>query len=116
MAENSESGKSSNAGLYIFLFLLLAAIAMAALAIYRKYLQFNAQDVKDYINEEVNQYPEQVRPAVYAIIRDGVHYILSKRDLTNQVISVAKASGTPYEYELIHAAVMQARDWGYIEA
>ncbi len=113
--EGNTDTKKSNVGLYVFLFFVLVIALLLGIGIYRSHFQFNQQDVKDYINEEVALYPEQVRPAVYQIIRDGVHYILSQRSLVKQVISVAKASGTPYEYELVHAAIMQAREWGYIE-
>lgn len=83
--------------------------------IYKMYWQFNNQDVSDYIKEEIAKLPEDKRAASYKIINDGVNDILSRRNQTKQVLAMAKTYGTPPEMELVHAAVMQAKNLGYLK-
>lgn len=95
--------------------ILIVALASIVFGIYYRYFQFNQQDVKDYINEEVEKYPQDKQAGVYKIIVDGVENILSDKQLVNQCLQKSKLYGTPKEMELVHAAVMQARNYGYLE-
>ena len=94
---------------------LIVAFSAIVFGVYYRYFQFNQQDVKDYINEEVNNYPSDKQAGVYKIIVDGVENILSDRELVSQCIEKSKMYNTPKEMELVHAAVMQARNYGYLE-
>ena len=94
---------------------LIVAFSAIVFGVYYRYFQFNQQDVKDYINEEVEKYPSDKQAGVYKIIVDGVENILGDKELTSQTIEKAKLYGTPKEMELVHAAVMQARNYGYLE-
>lgn len=105
---------SKNAKILIIVALIVAFSAIV-FGVYYRYFQFNQQDVKDYINEEVKKYPTNKQAGVYKIIVDGVENILGDRELVNQCIEKSKMYNTPKEMELVHAAVMQARNYGYLE-
>lgn len=94
---------------------LIVAFSAIVFGVYYRYFQFNQQDVKDYINEEVSKYDSEKQAGVYKIIVDGVDNILSDKELVSQCLEKAKMYGTPKEMELVHAAVMQARNYGYLE-
>lgn len=98
----------------IFTVIIISAIVAFITGIYRKEFQFNDQDVKDYINEEAEIYPLDRQAAVYKTIKDGVMHILSDKQLTKQVLTAAKDNGTNREQELVHAAIMQAKSYGYL--
>lgn len=99
----------------IIVFILILVLSLVFMGVYRMYIQFNPSDVKDYIQEETDKYPADKQAAVYKIIKDGVDYILSDSKLTKQVLSSAKSGNTPREAELVHAAVMQAKSYGYLD-
>lgn len=99
---------------WVLFVLMLIVLVVIGIGFYLNFFQFNKQDVRDYISEEANKYPEASRLAAYKVIKDGVEHILSERNLTQQVITTAKANGTPREMELVHAAVMAARNFGYL--
>lgn len=94
---------------------LIVAFSAIVFGVYYRYFQFNDQDVKDYINEEVSKYDADKQAGVYKIIVDGVENILSDKELTSQCLEKSKMYNTPKEMELVHAAVMQARNYGYLE-
>lgn len=94
---------------------LIIAFSAIVFGVYYRYFQFNQQDVKDYINEEVNKYPADKQAGVYKIIVDGVDDILGDKQLISQTLEKSKMYKTPKEMELVHAAVMQARNYGYLE-
>jgi hypothetical protein len=89
-------------------------LSAAAYFTYTTFFQFNQQDIKDYINEEAAKYDTDKNPAVYKIIKDGVEHILSETNLRQQVMQAAKMNGTTPEQELVHAAVMYSKAFGYI--
>jgi hypothetical protein len=93
---------------------VILLIAMAFVA-YRLFWQFNSKDVSDYINEEADKYGTD-KAAVAQVIRDGVEHILASHNLTQQVLRSAKGSGVPKEQELVHAAIMQCKSFGYLAA
>jgi transcription termination factor NusB len=94
---------------------IVMVIVFAYHGIYKMYWQFNDQDVKDYITEEVNKYPADYRAANYKQINDAVRSILRSRSEVKEVLAKAKAAGTPNEMELVHAAVMQCKAYGYLK-
>lgn len=93
---------------------LIVAFSAIIFGVYYRYFQFNQQDVKDYINEEVAKYPADQQPGIYKIIVDGVENILSDKELVSQCLEKSKLYGTPKEMELVHGAIMQARNYGYL--
>jgi hypothetical protein len=93
---------------------LLLTISGIVFGIYYTYFQFNQKDVKDYINEEVEKYPLPEQAGIYKIINDGVTHILNDRYEVSQVLERAKLSGTPREMELVHAAIMDAKNKTYL--
>lgn len=107
--------KKSSKGVIILITLLLIAVMAVYYGLYRMYLQFNPQDVKDYITEASAKYDVNNRAAAYKIIQDGVKEILRDRLETRRVLIIAKVNGTPKELELVHAAVMSAKGYGYLE-
>jgi ABC-type transporter MlaC component len=94
--------------------LVLFVVVVIAFVVYRMFFEFKAKDVKEYIKDEADKYKGDEVTA-YAIIQDGVQHILSSHNLTQLVLRSAKQSGTPKEQELVHASIMQARSYGYIE-
>lgn len=108
------SGKTPKSKLLIAAVILVIVIALS-FGIYYTYFQFNQKDVKDYINEEVEKYPLDQQAGVYNIISSGVQNILSRKATTNQVLIEAKRNGTPREMELVHAAIMEAKSFGYLD-
>ncbi len=107
------SGSTPKSKLLIAGIILLIVVALS-FGIYYTYFQFNQKDVKDYINEEVEKYPLDEQAAAYNIISSGVQNILSKKATVNQVLVEAKKNGTPREMELVHAAIMEAKSFGYL--
>lgn len=99
-----------NAVIGIILFVLVIIVIVA----YRMFFQFNSKDISTYINEEANKYPANNND-VYKLIQDGVEYILSSHNLTQQVIRSASVSNIPKEMELVHVAVLMAQNNGYLE-
>jgi len=91
-----------------FLFVLVAVV------IYRMFLQFNSKDIAIYIDEEASKYNED-RQTAFKLIQDGVEHILSSHNLTQQVLKSSRASKTPKEQELVHAAIMQCKSLGYLD-
>lgn len=100
--------------LLIVIVIFVAVIALS-FGVYYTYFQFNQKDVKDYINEEVEKYAHHEQAAIYKIISDGVQHILNSKALTHQALAEAKRNGTPKEMELVHAAIMQAKTFGYLD-
>lgn len=100
--------------LLIVIVILFAVVALS-FGIYYTYFQFNQKDVKDYINEEVSLHSIPDQAAAYKIISDGITHILASKALTHQVLAEAKRNGTPKEMELVHAAIMQAKTFGYLD-
>lgn len=99
--------------------IIAAAVVVFAfligMGIYKMYFQFNAQDVRDYINEEADKYDADKRLAVFKIINDGVKDILTDPQLSSQVLTTAKMNGTPAEMELVHSAIMRSKAFGYLK-
>jgi predicted nucleic acid-binding protein len=83
-----------------------------AVIIYRMFFQFSQSEIKIYALDEAEKYED--KKAAYNIIMDGVQYILSSHNLTQQVLKSAKASKTDKEQELVHAAIMQAKQFTYL--
>lgn len=113
MAENT--GKKSTGKIILIVAIIVIGVASILYGIYGMYFEFNDQDVSDYIKEEANNYPEDKRAAVTKILSDGVKDILKDRELSNQVLTYANSNGTPREMELVHAAIMRARSFGYLQ-
>lgn len=98
----------------IVIALVLFLVVLVAVVFYRMFLQFNSKDVAIYIDEEAKKYPGSEKE-VYALIRDGVEHILSSHNYTQQVIRTAKNANIPKEMELVNAAVLQCKAFGYLE-
>lgn len=90
----------------------LFVVVLLAVIFYRMFMQFNGKDVAIYIEEAAKAYDDKAMAS--KIILDGVEHILSSHNLTQQVIKSSKASKTPKEQELVHAALMQAKAFGYL--
>ena len=102
----------SNTLKYILIGLVLLIAGTMAVVIYRIFFQFNAELVKKYAMAEAVKYKD--KDAAYALIMDGVEYILSSHNLTQQVLKTASANHSGKEQELVHAAIMQSRGFDYI--
>ena len=98
---------------YILIALGVLILGVIAFVIYRMFFQFSAKDVKAYVNDEAIKYTGSEKEA-YEIIMDGVEYILSSNNLTQQVIKSARASKIEKEQELVHAAIMQCKAFNYL--
>lgn len=92
--------------------ILLVLVAIVYIA-YKIFIQFKDSEVKNYIKVEADKTADPASAS--KILTQGCQHILSSRTLTNQVLASAKASGVPREQELVHAALMQAYSYGYIE-
>lgn len=99
---------------YTLLVLGVILIAVIAVIVYRLFFQFSAKDINEYINEEAVKY--QDKEAACKIIKDGVEYILSSHNLTQQVLKSAKTTNTDKEQELVNAAVNQCKAFNYLPA
>lgn len=105
---------SSNKSLkYMLIVLGVLIISVTAFIVYRMFFQFNSKDIKEYIKDEAIKYKGSEKEA-YEIINDGVEYILSSHNLTQQVLKSAKISKIDKEQELVHAAVMQCVAFNYL--
>ena len=93
--------------------IVLFFAVLISIIVYRMFIEFNSKDVSIYIDEEASKYPEN-KKEVYALIQDGVEYILSSHNLTQQIKKTAKGFNTPKEQELVHAAIMQCKIYGYL--
>lgn len=94
--------------------LIFVGVILLFVAMYRMFWQFKDSEVKTYIDEEASKFGAD-KAKVAAILKDGVEYILSSHNLTQQVIKSASASNTPKELELVQAAAKQCRAFGYID-
>lgn len=97
----------------VFALIALVTVAIAAI-VYRMYLQFNQSEVRIYVREQADRYKDKA--AAYRIIMDGVEYILSSHNLTQQVLRSARATGTDKEQELVNAALNQCVAFKYLNA
>lgn len=94
---------------------LVAIVTVAIVAIvYRMFLQFNQSEIRVYVREQAERYKDKA--AAYRIIMDGVEYILSSHNLTQQVLRSSRATGTDKEQELVNAAINQAIAFRYLPA
>lgn len=97
------------------LFGLVAMVFVAIVAIlYRMFLQFNQKEIKVYVKEQADRYKDKA--AAYRIILDGVEFILSSHNLTQQVLRSARATNTDKEQELVNAAINQCIAFKYLSA
>ncbi len=85
-----------------------------AVIVYRMYFLFNQNEIKIYVLDECEKYTDKT--AAYNIIMDAVDYILSSHNLTQQVLASAKASNADRNQELVHAAIMQSKNFNYLPA
>lgn len=97
---------------YIIIALVVIILAAVAVILYRMFFQFNQKEIRIYANDEAVKYKDQA--GVYNLIMDGVEYILSSHNLTQQVLKTARATGTDKEQELVNAAIMQAKNFNYL--
>lgn len=97
---------------YIVIVLAVAVIIISAIIIHRLFFQFKTKDVNAYINDEAEKY--QDKNEAYRIIHEGVQYILSSHNLTQQVLNIAKANKSTNEQELVHAAINQCKAFKYL--
>jgi len=80
--------------------------------IYRMFFQFDNSEVKIYVREEAAKYNSSVD--VYNTIMRGVEYVLASHNLTQNVLTVARATNTDREQELVNAAVNACRSFGWL--
>lgn len=112
--EGTPTTKSKTGIIIISVAAFIFICFLIGMGLYRMYFQFNAQDVRDYINDEANTFPPDKRLAVFKILKEGVDDILKDRELCSQVLAVAKMNGTPPEMEIVHASIMRSRAFGYL--
>lgn len=93
---------------------ILIVTIMIILFVYRNYLEFNNKAVKNFISDEADKYGDN-KNEVFKILHDAAQHILADRNLTNQVRTMAKASGMPKEQVLVNAAIEQAKLYKYIK-
>jgi len=91
----------------------LVTVALVAI-LYRMFLQFNQKEIQVYVREQADKYKDKA--AAYRIILDGVQYILSSHNLTQQVLRSSRATGTDKEQELVNAAINQCIAFKYLPA
>jgi hypothetical protein len=92
---------------------IVLLIGVAACIIVYRLMQFKSKDVAVYIDEAASQYPD--KEIAFKLIQDGVEHILASHNLSQQVLKSAAASKVPKEQELVHAALMQCKSFGYLE-
>jgi hypothetical protein len=102
----------SNTLKYILIGLVILIGATVAVVIYRMFFEFKSELIKQYAMAEAVKYKD--KDAAYALILDGVEYILGSHNLTQQVLKTATANQSGKEQELVHAAIMQCRSLDYI--
>ena len=99
---------------YILIALTVLVLAVVAFIIYRMFFQFDSKEINIYIREEAAKYTGN-EAAAFAIVSEGVDYILSDHNLTQQVVRSARASNLDVEQELVNAAINQCISFGYLE-
>jgi hypothetical protein len=99
---------------HLLIALIAFFIVLISVIIYRLFFQFNSKDISIYIDEEAKKYDGMDRVNVFALIQDGVEHILCSHNQVQQVLRVASANKVPKEQVLVHAAIMQAMQNGYI--
>lgn len=106
--------KPKRRGVIILITVLAIAVILIYWSLYKMFVQFNPSDVRDYISEAAAAYDGSSQAAAQKIIQDGVTEILKSRAATDQVLTIAKVNGTPPALELVHAALMAAKGYGYL--
>lgn len=99
---------------YILITLAALIVAVIAAVIYRMFFQFNASEIRIYAREQAQKYGAASQDA-YDLIMDAVDYILSSHNLTQQVLTSAKASNIDLEQELVNAALNQCISFKYLQ-
>jgi hypothetical protein len=99
---------------YILITLTVLVFGAVAMIIYRMFFQFNEKEIHTYIMEESAKYGKD-SAAVASIIAEGVEYILSSHNLTQQVLRSARGSNTDPEQELVNAAINQCIAFNYLK-
>lgn len=99
---------------YILITLLVLVVLVIAAVVYRMFFQFDQNEIRIYIREESAKYGPNAA-AVYNIIMEGVEYVLSSHNLTQQVTRSARGTNTDPEQELVNAAINQCISFGYLK-
>lgn len=106
---------SLSKSLKVILIGLIIIITIAVIFIaYRMILQFNNKDVREYISDEAKKYADPT--SAFKLIQEGVDYILSSNNLTQQVLKMAKYNKSTNEQELVNAAINQCKAFKYLPA
>lgn len=103
---------TSKKGKYILTGLFVLVLAIILFILYKMFIQFKDSEVRRYIDLEASKYSDKA--GATKILSEGAKHILSSYHLTKQVLGNAKAAGTPNEQELVHAALMQSKAYGYL--
>jgi hypothetical protein len=97
---------------YAIIAIIALILVTIACIVHRMFFQFDSKEIKEYVREEAEKYGD--KQAAYALIMDGVEYILGSHNLTQQVLKSARASKTDKEQELVHAAIQQCKAFKYL--
>jgi uncharacterized membrane protein YvbJ len=91
---------------------VVVAIILVAVWVYRYFIEFKNSDVKSLIAAEASNYGD--KKTATTIIHDSAKHILNSTSLTSQVRAYSNTKGIPKEKALVDAAVAQAQAYKYL--